>query len=123
MNLIHQNLKIAEKIRLARIFKGLSQDYLANELGVSQAAYCKIEKGQIKITANYVLSICCVLEISVSDLILYGESYIQPDLESYKKDAEYAFYLMEKIIKKLKEELKNLELKTGKSALNKEPLI
>lgn len=56
-------------IRNIRDVKGYSQEYLANELGIGQAAYSKIESGVTDITLSRLYKIAELLEVSVYDLI------------------------------------------------------
>lgn len=41
---------IREKIRIARLIKGYSQNYMAVQLNIGQRAYCKIECGITKLS-------------------------------------------------------------------------
>ena len=65
---------IANKIRLVRILKGLSQEFTADKLGVTQSAYSKIESGNIKVSFDKLQIIAEVFQCSTSYLINYGES-------------------------------------------------
>ena len=61
--------KILASLRLQRIKKGYSQEYLGDQLGLSQYAYHKIENGKIKLHLNCLLELCKVLEIEIQDLV------------------------------------------------------
>ncbi|HMO34267.1 MAG TPA: helix-turn-helix transcriptional regulator [Lacibacter sp.] len=58
-----------EKLRKAREAKGLSQQALANQLGMEQSAYSKIETGKNQLNVSTLLHICEVLDIPVSEII------------------------------------------------------
>ena len=60
----------ASLIRSYRASKGFSQEYVANELGIKQAAYSNIESGKSDVTLNRLQDIAQLLEISVYDLII-----------------------------------------------------
>lgn len=60
----------ASLIRSIRVSKGLSQEYIANELGIKQAAYSNIESGRSDITLNRLHDLAQLLEVSVFDLII-----------------------------------------------------
>ena len=47
--------KILENLRLQRIKKGYSQEYLGEQLGLSQVAYHKIENGKTKLQVKCLL--------------------------------------------------------------------
>jgi transcriptional regulator with XRE-family HTH domain len=55
---------IGEKIRLKRLEKGLSQENMAFDLDISQAAYSKIELGQTDLTVRRIFAIAEILEVS-----------------------------------------------------------
>jgi|TARA_B110000211_G_scaffold31648_1_gene32105 DNA-binding XRE family transcriptional regulator len=61
--------KILENLRLQRIKKGYSQEYLGEQLGLSQVAYHKIENGKTKLQVKCLLKLCMVLEIEVEALV------------------------------------------------------
>ena len=51
-----------------RIMKGYSQEYMANELDISQNAYSRLEAGKTEITVRRVYQIALVLDISIYEL-------------------------------------------------------
>ncbi|BAU51939.1 helix-turn-helix domain-containing protein [Mucilaginibacter gotjawali] len=55
---------IGEKIRLKRLEKRLSQENMAFDLDISQAAYSKIELGQTDLTVRRIFAIAEILEVS-----------------------------------------------------------
>ena len=61
--------KILENLRLQRIKKGYSQEYLGEQLGLTQYAYHKIENGKTKLQVKCLLELCKVLEIEIQDLV------------------------------------------------------
>lgn len=62
---------IEEKIKSIRELKNYTQGYMAEELGITQAAYSKIESGQTKLTMNKINDIAQIFEIPVEDLVAY----------------------------------------------------
>jgi transcriptional regulator with XRE-family HTH domain len=54
---------LGKKIKEARLMKDICQEYMAVQLGITQAAYSKIENGQTQITVVRLLNICRILEI------------------------------------------------------------
>ena len=61
--------KILVNLRLQRTKKGYSQEYLGDQLGLSQYAYHKIENGKTKLHLNCLLKLCKLLEIEIQDLV------------------------------------------------------
>jgi len=62
-------MSLTEKIRMFRIMKGYSQEYMANELDISQNAYSRLEAGKTEITVRRVYQVASVLGISVYELL------------------------------------------------------
>ncbi|AYL95304.1 helix-turn-helix domain-containing protein [Mucilaginibacter celer] len=57
-------LPIGEKIRLERLAKQYSQEYMAWSLEISQAAYSKVERDETELTIRRIYQIAEILEIS-----------------------------------------------------------
>lgn len=54
----------------ARISAGLTQEKLANKLGVSRDLVAKMETGKVKVKPVYLYAICHVTGFSESDILL-----------------------------------------------------
>ena len=64
-----KKFKIGEEIRCQRVLKGISQEAVAYHLGISQAAYSKIERDETEITVARVYEIADLLQISALRLL------------------------------------------------------
>ncbi|WP_314150065.1 helix-turn-helix transcriptional regulator [Capnocytophaga granulosa] len=60
---------ILTKIREIRKKKGYKQAAIAEELGISQSTYAKIEKGQQKLSLETFLSISQILSVTPTDIL------------------------------------------------------
>lgn len=58
-----------QKIKNIRELKDFTQEYMAEQLGITQAAYSKIETGQTKLTSNKISDIAEIFDMDASDLI------------------------------------------------------
>lgn len=67
---------IGEKIRQIRELKGYSQEYLAEKLGISQRAYSKIERSEIKIDWGKIQDIASIFEMEPLDIVSFDDSLI-----------------------------------------------
>ncbi|MGF7079044.1 helix-turn-helix domain-containing protein [Mucilaginibacter sp. UYCu711] len=83
---------IGEKIRLKRLEKNFSQENMAFELDISQAAYSKIERAETELTIRRVFAIAEILQISPYELMpkpKYGtglaQAYIYKTLNKIRK--------------------------------------
>lgn len=121
---------IGHKIKNIRELKNLTQEYMAEKLDISQAAYSKLEKGEIKISDEKLLQISNVLEVrpdviksfdsqkyfnSVSNVEGdYSGIYIGgSDLELIKKLYEDKISLLEKLLILQEKELEKYKLLHG----------
>ncbi|MGZ3765579.1 MAG: helix-turn-helix domain-containing protein [Mucilaginibacter sp.] len=60
---------VGEKIRLQRLAKKYSQEYMAFMLNISQAAYSKIERDETELTIQRIFDIAEILEINPFTLL------------------------------------------------------
>lgn len=60
---------VTENIRKTRESKRLTQEYLAEKLGISQNAYSKIELGYSQITVYRLFQITRALDVEVTELL------------------------------------------------------
>lgn len=97
--------KIIENIRIARLKKGYSQEYMAHRLGISQRAYSKLENGEILCKGNYLIKIAVVLNISITDLLISSEKNEHLDNDMFRSEAKRTFDLLLSYIDILHEEI------------------
>ena len=113
------NKIIGERIRQLRALRGLSQDNMADEIGMSAGNFGKIERGEIDVSASNLIQIAKVLGVSVSDF--FEDKPITPLSD---KKIEYGYATKEelsevaKALQSLAEQINNLreELPTKKPA-------
>lgn len=67
---------IGEKIRKVRSIKGYSQEYMAEVMKISQAAYSDIENNKTKVNLDRIQQLAKIFEIDVSDLISFDENQV-----------------------------------------------
>ena len=60
---------IGERIRTIRTQKGLSQEYVAEHLDMSQSTLARIEQGKAQLDTVRLTKLCDVLEVGVDDLL------------------------------------------------------
>ena len=61
-------MEIKDKIRFLRESQGISQEFLASELGISQKTLSRMENGQTEISINQLKGIAKVLGVSATEL-------------------------------------------------------
>lgn len=68
--------RIGHRIRKLRELKNLTQEHLAEELGMSVSGYSRIERDEVKLSSDKLVKISEVLGISLDDLMRFDESLI-----------------------------------------------
>jgi transcriptional regulator with XRE-family HTH domain len=67
-------MKTGEKIRILRTLKGLSQDNMADMVGISRQAYGEIERGNTQPSPERINQITEKLGITPNDLEVFGNA-------------------------------------------------
>lgn len=70
------NTTIPAKIKKIRELKGISQDYVASQLEISQRAYSKIETGSTRLRWDHIQDIAKILGIDPMEMIQADESLV-----------------------------------------------
>ena len=68
--------QIGEKVRRLREIKGMRQESVAHELGMTPNGYGKIERGESSITLERLEQIARVLNMSPLDILRFDESTV-----------------------------------------------
>jgi len=69
-------MHIGQKIKKLRELKNLTQTHIAQELGVSQSAYSKIELGESEVTYGKLEKISEVLGMKPEDVIAFNDQMV-----------------------------------------------
>ena len=123
---------IKNKIKSIRELKNYTREYMADQLGVTQAGYSKIEKGKTILSYVKLVEIARILEVSVEDIISFdseryfssintvkgnsnnGSILINSDNSAALKELyEDKIKLLEKLLSKTEEELNRYKRKFG----------
>lgn len=70
------NLKIGHKIKKLRELKNLTQEHMANSIGISQGAYSRMELGETEITYSKLEKISEELGMKPEEVIAFNESVV-----------------------------------------------
>jgi len=114
-------IDISQRLKQLRNIKGLSQKQVANEIGVDQGQYSRLESGKVEPTLSSLQKIADVFDISLSELLRdnsdLGEEINLPLLEKVKmidqleeKERDSLINIIDMAIakKKLKDNLSSL---------------
>ncbi len=110
-------IDITKNIILIRKELGLTQEELAESLGVQPATYSRIESGKIQISFNRLTEIASCFNISIVDLITYPKKFV--DSENMPKEQIKASLLIELNQDKKEQVLKLVFGKNSLEILNK----
>lgn len=103
------------EIRKYRDEKCYTQSYMAEQLGIGQSAYQKIESGDIKISIERLTQIANILDKPIDAFIVRNESkgeLIEGNLSIGSVETEY--HLMQKIILQQEKRIEELEAKVNR---------
>ena len=83
---------IKNKIKSIRELKNYTQEYMADQLGVTQAGYSKIEKGKTILSFVKLVEISKILEVSVEDIISFDSQRYFNNFNKVKGNNNNIFY-------------------------------
>jgi transcriptional regulator with XRE-family HTH domain len=66
---IYRQLALCERIRYLRVRSEFTQAKVAEKLAISQAAYCRLEKGEIEFTISKLFELSDLYGVSASELL------------------------------------------------------
>ena len=67
-------MTLMDKIRAFRTIKNLSQENVAQMIGISSTAYAKLERGETEMTYTRLEQVSKALGVKLSDLVNFGEN-------------------------------------------------
>lgn len=69
-------MSIGTKIKKIREFKNYTQEYMADQLGMSQTGYSKIERDEVELGFARLEQIAKILDLKVEDITSFDDKYI-----------------------------------------------
>lgn len=79
-------MKAFEKIKFMRQLQGLTQEEMAEKLGISLKGYSDIERGKTNLQVSRVEEIAKILEVDLLDLLSFGEKNVYYQTAKIIKD-------------------------------------
>lgn len=120
--------QVANKIRLERLRLNLSQQNMADELGITVAAYSNLERGVTEISINRLFKITELLKVPISVFLSVETENINPRSDTTNpsisdKYISQQLYLVIQEVKHLNDEMKKNEGTIRKSFEKEEQKI
>ena len=66
---IYRQLLLCSRIRSLRMKAGYTQMELAERIGISQAAYSRLEKGEVEVSITKLMELCAIYGVRPTDLL------------------------------------------------------
>lgn len=85
---------IANRIRQIRQVKRMSQEFVAQQLGVSQKAYSKMENNETRLNVDTLLSLSDIFDTPIQELVSDSEGPIVNDF-SHSREGDNVIYKSE----------------------------
>lgn len=108
--------KIGSRIRLQRSISGLSQENVADEIGMSGGNFGKIERGEIDIDSTHLIKLAKVLKINVA--LLFDDNtktVIKDPKPEYGFATKEDFLIITNAVEALAEQVKKLSERLPKN--------
>ncbi|PBJ15904.1 helix-turn-helix domain-containing protein [Flavobacterium sp. ACN6] len=81
-------MSIGNKIKSIRELKNYTQEYMADQLGITQAGYSKIEKGKTSVSFEKLQKLSLILDLPVENIINFeSQKYFNPNNKSEKEQS------------------------------------
>ena len=82
-------MEIGTKIKKLRELKNFTQEYMAQQLNVSQSTYSRFEKDDSDLTISMLKQISEILDVKVEDLINFNEKFVFNNYSSNQANQGY----------------------------------
>ena len=99
-------MNISSKIKKIRELKGLSQEYMAENLNISQSAYSKIERSDKSLNIDRLKTISDILEVDAFEFFSKNDEVVFNNNECQKFGYIYNNTIPDKLIETLESQIK-----------------
>jgi transcriptional regulator with XRE-family HTH domain len=122
--------KIGKKIRQLRTLSGLSQDNVADEIGMSNGNYAKIERCEIEISSTHLIELAKALKVKVGDFFEDKISFAKETKPEYGyatkdevADLAHAILKLTKAVERIEEQLPVSTLRQAQGSTTKKAVV
>ena len=104
------NARIAERIRMLRLQKGLSQQNIADELSLTVAAYSNIERGITAINLERLYQLSEIFHVSVYDILQENSMVSEPNNYSKSSNLSLQIAILTQQLSNLQQQVNALQI-------------
>jgi transcriptional regulator with XRE-family HTH domain len=101
--------RLGTKIRQIRELKGFSQEYVASKIGITQRAYSKMERDEIKLDWDKITTIAQVFDMDPMDIVSFDDNLIFNNCSMSGKAHQFINQIPDKLIEQYESRIKFLE--------------
>lgn len=109
-------LLVGKKIKKLRELRNLKQDWVAEQLGLTQSGYSKIENGEVDVPVEKLEQISKILNVRPEDILTFDENMVFNVMNNKTingfviyNTSEYERKLHDEQVKNLKDEIQYLK--------------
>jgi transcriptional regulator with XRE-family HTH domain len=119
--------RVGEKIRQLRVLAGLSQENIAEEIGMSHGNFGKIERGEIDINTHHLFAVAKALKVDVTELFDFNTIGATKDIKPKsnainKSDIEQLYntiFAINKTLENIQLQINNCTIYSDKKSTKK----
>jgi transcriptional regulator with XRE-family HTH domain len=86
------DIELGDNIRKIRELKGFSQQFLGDELNISQKQVSRIETGKTSASFFIINRVCQVLEVDLKALLNFDDQYVFNNNNNHQNGGEFIAY-------------------------------
>ena len=79
---------VLSNIAKIRTIRNITKRAMANEIGINEGSYARLENGQIALSYEYLARIASIFNMSVIDIITYPEKWAKIEGEEHPEPVE-----------------------------------
>lgn len=82
-------IAVGQKIRKIRELRNLTQNHMAEKLGLSQQGYGKIERDEADLSLSRLQEIASILEVTPENILGFDEKYVLNNYHTFSGNSGY----------------------------------
>jgi len=100
-------ISVGYKIRKIRELKNLTQEHVAEQLGISQASYSKLESGEVEINASRIEKVAELFKMKPEEIYAFDENIVF----NYCQNHGFGYYNTVNVVSQCEKDLYEARIK------------